>query len=78
MSQSPNRVNAVGEKVIGGAMETAGVLKNALSGDDSLKERGIQKQQDADAEYQKSQAADKADATKDEVKGDVKDAKSQV
>lgn len=78
MPDSPNRANAVGEKVQGGIMNAAGVLQNALTGDDSLKKKGEEKINNADQTYSEAQAADKAEAKGDEVKGNIKDTAGKI
>lgn len=74
MTQSPNRANAIKEKVAGGVMEAAGTLQNALTGNSDLKNQGIQKKEGASNEYSQAQTADKADAKSDEASGNVKEA----
>ena len=75
---SPNRGSAITDKIAGGAMEAAGVVKNALTGDESLKQAGVERKEGADAQYDAAKAADKADAKGDEMKGNVKDAAGKV
>ena len=73
MPDSPNRANAVGEKVVGSFQEAAGVFKNALTGNEDLKKAGIERKENADQTYSEAQAADKAEAKGDELKGNVKE-----
>ena len=74
MPSSPNRGSAIGNQVLGGAMEAAGTLKNAVTGNDDLKKQGIERKEEGQQSYDAAQAADKADAKKDEASGNVKEA----
>ena len=78
MPDSPNRANAVGEKVQGGIMNAAGVLQNALTGNTELKDKAAEKLNHADQTYSEAQAADKAEATKDDAKSSVKDTAGKI
>lgn len=78
MSNSPNRANAIGDQIVGSMQEAAGVFKNALTGNQDMKKAGIERKQGGQKEYDGAQAADKAEAKGDEMKGNVKDAAGKV